>query len=66
MLKTTLYFVTKTILLLQISENSEVDLGYMPHLGCNSCACGISEQVKIINYCHKKLSLILREPSPRL
>ena len=38
MLKATLYVETKSTLPLQTSENSEADLGFMPHLGCNSCA----------------------------
>ena len=33
MLKATLYFVRKSTLPLQISENPEADLGSMPHLG---------------------------------
>ena len=37
MLKATLYVETKSTLPLQTSENSETDLGFMPHLGCNSC-----------------------------
>ena len=57
MLKETLYFVTKSTWLLQISENTEVDLGSMQHLGCNSCACNNSEQVKTFNYCHEELGL---------
>ena len=36
----TLHFETKSTLPSEISENSEVDLGSMPHLGCNSCAPG--------------------------
>ena len=47
MVKATLYIETKSALPLRISENSEVDLGFMSHQGCNSCA----------NYCHKKLGL---------
>ena len=35
MLKASLYFVTKSTLPFQISENSEADLGSVPHLGCN-------------------------------
>ena len=42
MLKETLFFVIKTTLPLQISENSEEDLGFMPHLECNSFTCGNS------------------------
>ena len=42
MLKATLYFAKESKLPLQISENSEADLGFMQHLGCNSCACGNS------------------------
>ena len=57
MLKTSLYFVTKSTLPLQISKNSEADLGSMQHLGCNSWACGNSSQVKTVNYCHKELGL---------
>ena len=48
MLKATLYFVAKNTLPLQISENSEVDLGSMLHLGCNLYACGNSLKVKIV------------------
>ena len=51
MLKATLYFVTKSTLPSEISENSEADQGSMPHLGCNSCACGNNQQVKTVNYC---------------
>ena len=36
----TLHFETKSTLPSEISENSEVDLGSMPHLGCNSCVPG--------------------------
>ena len=42
MLKATLYFAKESKLPLQISENSEADLGFMQHLACNSCACGNS------------------------
>ena len=42
MLNATSYFVTKSTLPLQIPENSEADLGSMPQLGCNYCACGNS------------------------
>ena len=57
MLKATLYFAKESKLSLQISENSEVDLGFMPHLGCNSCACSNCQQVKTVNYYHKELGL---------
>ena len=57
MLKATLYFVTKSTLSLQISENSEADLGSLPHLECNSCVCGNSKQMKTVNHCHKELRL---------
>ena len=53
MLKATLYFLTKSTFPLQISENSEADLGSMPNRGCNSWACSNSKQVKTVNYCHK-------------
>ena len=36
MLKATLYSVTESTLPLQISENSEADVEFMSHLGCNS------------------------------
>ena len=55
MLKATLYVETKSTLPLQTSENSEADLGFMPHLGCKSCAWGNSWEVKTSNYCHKEL-----------
>ena len=42
MLKGTFYFVKESKLPLQISENSEADLGSMPHLECNSCTCSNS------------------------
>ena len=42
MLKGTLYFVKESKLPLQISENSEADLGSLPRLECKSCACGNS------------------------
>ena len=57
MLKVTLYFLIKSALPLQISENSEADLGSMPHRGCNSWVCSNSKQVKTVNYCHKELGL---------
>ena len=40
MLKETFYFV------IQISENTEGDLGSMQHLGCNSCTAAIVSKCK--------------------
>ena len=48
MLEATFYFVTKSTFPLQIAENSEIDLGSIPDLKCNSCTCSNSQPVKTV------------------